>query len=356
VAITSAIAVVAGPPIFISLGFSLAAVAAGSLVLVSSARVAGASLEPDKVRAFKHEKASAKLKLAGIGSKLVGSREFSVQTPWGVKCALGEFRGGSGDLTLEASRAGRFEKLSLRLTDTDLLGLFAREEVVPLEGFVLESLPLSLRARTSPVSALAVSVGDSPAGKRGGGQELYAVEQYHPELGARDVIWSRVARSPVEELVSGTREASIKRFVSIAIALTWKSEEHRAVILDTSAEAVAQIGKTLLEFGTALRLSYLAKGKEASAAASSLPELADLTMELSSIDNCGIKAHESITGSDLFIAEINDYRDGAGSFARRGEPVLLISETTGFSDKRNRLFIFTGREDLSALIASVIET
>ncbi|MDA4120080.1 MAG: hypothetical protein OK436_05790, partial [Thaumarchaeota archaeon] len=208
-AITTVIAMVIGPPLFISLGFFLSIIAVETLILLRYARLSSATIVPARIRTFKNEKASATLRLGSFQSKLVGSRRFVVVTPYGLECAVGEILEGSGALTLEPSRAGRFENLSLKLHDEDILRLFARETLVPLNGFVLESLPSSLRAPALPILVSPISLGDIPAGRRGGGQELHMVEEYHPGLDAKDVIWRRVAQSPTEELVSRARESRI---------------------------------------------------------------------------------------------------------------------------------------------------
>jgi uncharacterized protein (DUF58 family) len=347
---------VVGPPLFVSLGFFLSVVALESLVLLTSAKVSAATIVPKRVRTFKHERASASLKLGSIRSKLAGSRRFLVLTPYGLECAVGELREGSGALTLETSRAGRFEGLSLKMIDGDILGLFARETVLPLEGFVLESLPSSLRAPARPVLVSPISLGDIPAGRRGGGQELHAVEQYYPDLDAKDVIWRRVARSPTEELISRTRESSIRRSVTIGVALVWKSEESRAILLDMAAEAVAQIGKTLLELGTAVRIVMVSQGRISSFDSSTLGELAEAILAISDADNSGFNAQESISTSDIIIAEVKNYVEEGGMSKTRSGPVLLVSETPGIPVSRDRLFVFTGREDLTPLVETVIET
>ena len=346
---------VIGPPLFISLGFFLAIIAAETLILLGYARLSSAVVVPASVRAFKNEKAAATLRLGSFQSKLVGSRRFVVVTPYGLECAVGEFREGSGALTLEPSRAGRFENLSLKLLDQDILGLFARETVVPLNGFVLECLPSSLRAPALPILVSPISLGDIPAGRRGGGQELHMVEEYHPGLDAKDVIWRRVAQSPTEELVSRARESSIRRAVTLGIVLTWKSDESRAVLLDLAAEALGQISKPLLELGIQVRVSFVSEARISSLGSSSLGELAEAILALTDIDN-GVFAEESITASDIVIAEkVSFFEDKQQALSRTG-PVLLISETPAYPDEREKVFVFTGREDLTALVEAVIET
>ncbi len=84
---------VIGPPLFISLGFLLAVVAAESLALLSFARLSSATIIPARVRTFKHERATATLRVGSVRSKLMGSRKFVLVTPYGLECAMGEFQG-----------------------------------------------------------------------------------------------------------------------------------------------------------------------------------------------------------------------------------------------------------------------
>ena len=346
---------VIGPPLFISLGFLLAVVAAESLALLSFARLSSATIIPARVRTFKHERATATLRLGSIRSKLMGSRRFVLVTPYGLECAMGEFREGSRTLTLEPSKAGRFENLSLKLVDEDILGLFARETVVQLDEFVLESLPSSLRAPARQILISPISLGDIPAGRRGGGQEMHAVEEYHPGLDAKDLIWRRVAQSPTEELVSRSRESSIRRSVSLGITLAWKSEESRAVLLDLAAEALAQVSKSLLDLGIAVRISFVSHGRITSIESSSLAELAESILTMTAADNGGI-APEAISTSDVVLAEKeNFFEERKSTWLSRTGPVLLISLTPTSRVGRDMLFVFTGREDLTDLVESVIE-
>ncbi|MDA4127693.1 MAG: DUF58 domain-containing protein [Thaumarchaeota archaeon] len=344
-----------GPPLFISLGFFLSIIAVETLILLEYAKLSSATIAPARIRSFKHEKAAATLRLGSFRSKLVGSRRFVVVTPHGLECAVGEFREGSGALVLEPSRAGRFENLSLKLFDEDILGLFGRETVVQLDGFVLESLPSSLRAPALPILVSPISLGDIPAGRRGGGQELHMVEQYHPGLDAKDVIWRRVAQSPTEELVSRTRESSIRRSVTLGIALAWKSDESRAVLLDLAAEALGQIAKPLLDLGIVVRISFVSQSRISSFDSSSHAEVAEAILGLTDIDNDGFVG-EPISASDIVIAEkVNFFEKRQLALSRTG-PVLLISETTAYPHEEDKTFVFTGKEDLTALVEAVIET
>jgi len=346
---------VIGPPLFISLGFLLAVVAAESLALLSFARLSSATIIPARVRTFKHERATATLRVGSVRSKLMGSRKFVLVTPYGLECAMGEFQEGSRTLTLEPSKAGRFENLSLKLVDEDILGLFARETVVQLDEFVLESLPSSLRAPARQILISPISLGDIPAGRRGGGQEMHAVEEYHPGLDAKDLIWRRVAQSPTEELVSRSRESSIRRSVSLGITLAWKSEESRAVLLDLAAEALAQVSKSLLDLGIAVRISFVSHGRITSIESSSLAELAESILTMTAADNGGI-APEAISTSDVVLAEKeNFFEERKSTWLSRTGPVLLISLTPTSRVGRDMLFVFTGREDLTDLVESVIE-
>ncbi|HEY6282997.1 MAG TPA: hypothetical protein VIW22_03640 [Nitrososphaerales archaeon] len=347
---------VIGPPLFISLGFLLAVVAAESLVLLSFARISSASIVPPRVRTFKHERTTATLLIGSVRSKVVGSRRFVLVTPYGLECAMGEFREGSRTLTLEPSKAGRFENLSLKLVDEDILGLFARETVVQLDEFVLESLPSSLRAPVRQILVSPISLGDIPAGRRGGGQEMLAVEEYHPGLDAKDLIWRRVAQSPTEELVSRSRESSIRRSASLGIALAWKSEESRAMLLDLAAEALGLVSKPLLDLGIAVRISFVSMGRIASMESSSLAELAESILAMTAADNGGT-APEAISSSDVVLAEReNFFAERKSQWLSRAAPVLLISLTPSSISGGDKVFVFTGREDLSDLVESVIET
>jgi uncharacterized protein (DUF58 family) len=353
VAVTTLISSVGGPPIFLSLGFSLAVLAAASLVLARSGGASSVRLEPEKVRCFKHEKVPVTLRQGGIGSRWGGPRELSLLTPYGLSCSPAGSGTTADGVVLEPSMAGLFDNLSLKLRSNDLLGLAVREELVPLRGFVLESLPVSLRTPAPSVTVSPLTIGDNPAGRRGGGQELYAVEQYHTSLDARDVLWKRVASSPLEELVSRTREANLPREVTVGVLLGWSSDIQRAKLLDLASEAVAQVGKTLLGLGATVRVAFLAGGRAVSTTASDVGALATAVLELSRMDNLGLGGLPHLPKFDLLVSELNDFRNGPPR--PRGAPVLLLSESQAWADPRSNLAVFTGREDLSTLTARVLE-
>ena len=180
------------------------------------------------------------------------------------------------------------------------------------------------------------------------------VEEYHPGLDAKDVIWRRVAQSPTEELVSRARESSIRRAITLGVALAWKSDESRAVLLDLAAEALGQICKPLLELGILVRISFVSHARISSLESSSLGELAEAILALSDIDNDQF-AKEPFSASDIIVSErVSFFEDRQQALSRTG-PVLLISETKAYPDLRDKVFVFTGREDLSALVEAVIE-
>jgi uncharacterized protein (DUF58 family) len=347
---------VIGPPLFIAFGLFLAVIATESLVLLASARVSSAAIVPARVRTFKHEKAPATLQLGSVRSRLLGTRKFVVLTPYGLACAMGEFREGSGDLFLVPSLAGRFENLRLKLTDGDILGLFAKESVTSLEGFVLESLPSSLRATAHQIVVSPISLGDIPAGRRGGGQEMHAVEDYHPGLDSKDVIWRRVAWSPTEELTIRARESSIRRAVNIGIAIAWESEVSRAVLFDLASEAVAQVSKALLELGTAVRISYVSQGRILSVESTKLSELADAALAMSETDNGGLRTLKLVSDLDIIVSAMSNSVEKERLSASGDELVLLISESPVIVSRREGTFVFSGNEDLTPIVESVIET
>ena len=165
-----------------------------------------------------------------------------------------------------------------------------------------------------------------------------------------------MARSPNEELVSRTRESSIRRTVTLGIALAWKSEESKAVMFDLAAEATAKISKTLVELGITIRFSFVTQARIASIESSSLGEIADAILAMADSDASGFDVQELISKSDIVIAEKADFKDKQLASSAKDGPVLLISETSASPQGGDMAIAFTGREDLTALVESVIET
>ena len=125
----------------------------------------------------------------------------SVAPPKGVEVTFERVGEGTYRLLFQTKFAGRFTGLTTRVEMPDAFALFSRVEESVNAGFVIDSLPTGLLVPMPVVGLSAVSLGDSPAGSRGQGQEFFSVELYDPSNDVRDIFWRRVASMPDDKLV-----------------------------------------------------------------------------------------------------------------------------------------------------------
>ena len=343
---------IVGPTITLALGFSLGVTAAFALVLLlASPRLSALSVSPSKIRAFKGEAKNASLALRAQDSRWMHLGLLSLHVPYGLAGDVRRLDPSSAELTLTPEYAGRFEGLSMVVNTTDALGLFLRKQEVQL-GLVVESLPRALSAEARPITVLPLLAGDIPAGRSGGGQELYAVEEYQPNLDARDILWKRAARSADASIPVRVREANIKKFVSIGVAVGSDSEEELAKRTDLASEAIAQIGKILLLAGVEPDVSILNGGRLLRVRASTLSDLADATVGAGVVADGG-DLPSLVSGSDLIIVGPKELGLRGGGLDG-SKPTVLVSERPDHAKALRTAFMFTGREDLTTVAVQAL--
>jgi hypothetical protein len=315
--------------------------------------MAEVSVEPSRIRTFKHEDRPALLGFRSGESDWVHMDSITLQAPFGLTGVVKQLGPSSAELTVNPDYSGRFEDFSVKIRTTDVLGLFLREQEVRL-NLVVESLPRALLAGVSRVAVFPLIVGELPAGRGGGGQELYSVEEYQPSLDTRDILWKRVARATDSAIPVRIREANIKKPVSIGVAITWDSDDERAKRMDLVFEAIAQIGAQFILAHTTLEISLLLGGDIFKATASTLPELADATVGVWRKVGSGT-LQTVILNSDLIIAGANEFGGDEAHLLNGTKTSLLVSEMPITSTVRRATSVFTGKEDLSLLAAQVLQ-
>jgi uncharacterized protein (DUF58 family) len=341
--------------IILELGFSLSVMAAiSAFVLSVSSWMTEASVEPSRVRTFKHQQSSAQLTFRTRGSRWAHLNSIALRTPFGLEGSIKQLHSTSAELTLEPAYAGRFDRIVVKVSTTDVLGLYLREEEVPLPGFVVESLPLALLAEARPVPIFPLVVGENPAGRSGTGQELYSIEQYQPSLDTRDILWKRVARATDASIPVRIREANVRKTVSIGVAVECESEVERAKRMDLVFEAIAQVGTKLLLARTVVDVLLLEEGLTFGARASSLAGLADATAGAWRRVGDG-NLQSLIRSSDMIIVGPKELNASVRLLLSSAMPILLVSEQPLTSGAQRATSIFTGVEDLTALAVAVLE-
>jgi len=332
----------------------MAAVSLFALVL--SSWMTEVNAEPPRVRTFKHESGPASLRFRARGSRWVRLQSLTLRPPFGLEGTVRQVDPSSAELTLKPAYSGRFEGFSLKTQTTDVLGLFLRENEVKL-NLVLESLPRALLAEARPLAVFPIIAGETPAGRGGSGQELYSIEQYQPSIDPRDILWRLVAKSTTEEgtVPVRVREANIRRSVSIGVAVGWDSDDERAKRMDLVAEAVAQIGKQLIIARTSLDIQVLLPDGAFRAKVSNMAQLADASVGMWTRQGDD-KLRRLVLESDIVIVGPREFSGHELRPGTAGSKLsVLVSEKPITAGRLGATHVFTGKEDLSAVVVEVLQ-
>lgn len=248
--------------------------------------------------------------------------------------------------------AGRHETLELDVTLSDTLGLFRLNRSIKVEGYVAEVLPLALRGTPSVMVISGAAMGEASGGRRGSGQELYAIEKYGPETERRDIIWKRVARHPEGDLLSRVREANLPD--SIDVCLLRGGDSDREIWMDLASEAVAQLGVDLIGLGMGIRVPTQRGGHAVRLSAYTRDELTELTVAIWQPDLSLEPSLETIANSGILIAEESALQQPEVLRLSLEKPSIIVSEEKGHGKGQEGVIRFSGSEDLSSAILQVI--
>jgi uncharacterized protein (DUF58 family) len=362
-ALTLVASSIAGPTLVLTLGFALCVTACISLVaLLLSSWTTKVTVEPTRLRTLKNEVKTTALTLSSRGSRFFRLESVQLQAPFGVTADVKQFGRGSAELSLRSSYAGRFDGFRAKVSATDPLGLFSRAREFPILQFVVESLPRALVSPTIPLTAVPLATGEIPAGRRGGGQELYSVEEYDSSMDTRDILWKKVARTASSSIPVRIREADFRRTVSIGVAVGWDSAEQRAKQMDLVCESIAQIGRLLIHARVRVEISLLVEGALFKRPASNLVELADAVVgiwkTIGETSNSGSGSLDAlVSASDLLITDPREFSSLARLQPGGTKPTVIVSEVP---DSQRTIrgvtsVVFSGREDLRPLVVAVLQ-
>jgi uncharacterized protein (DUF58 family) len=344
-----------GPAIAAVLGFSLALMAAFSLLIFwSSFRRADVSVTPKRLRVFKYERGAVSIEVAGRGSRWASLTSVALKAQPGLAGEISRLPSGDFELGLTPSLAGRSESLEATVRATDVLGLFTKAREVSL-GLILEALPLSLRERPPQLVVPLLAFGEDPAGMTGSGQEFYAVSEYQPGFDPRDIMWRRAAGRTDETLPVRVKEANLRRAVSIVVQVGSSTDEEQAVRGDLVAEALGKIGTQLFAVGSVLEITCPPPWSVQSVTVSDARELADAT-ELPWVEVRRGPWMRSPPDRIFDLLIIGPYESTMPSLATipRSRHLLVLSDGPAPLHLPRGASLFTGREDLTEVASSVI--
>jgi uncharacterized protein (DUF58 family) len=335
-------------------GLALSFVALFSLLAVAVIPPEALNLEVDKGRARTFKGGKVRTLLRGWSGKRKVSVDFElVSGPRGVEASL-EGEGGSRTLVTESRFAGVFKGFVVRVGAGDPLGLFVRNELHELD-LTLEFLPTFLLGRRGPILVPAAMLGDLPAGRSGSGQEFYSAEVYNTASSSKDIMWKREAKLPSDHLYVRVGEANIPETMTVCFLEKRDAEERgTAIWMDLASEAVARVALPAILAGTAVKLLHVVDGDARVTEARNPAELAEMIVWLWRRDRAREKAREGPRDADFVVVGQAETQDPETMALVLEKPSLILAW-----GKRNPIFgssvaFFTGREDISGLVAMVL--
>jgi len=348
--------------ITLALSFALSVIAAVSLLTLRLSRgdVAVLSVQPQRLRAFKLERAVLTLNVTRARRRRwwmgwLSLRVDTVRMPGGVDASFRAVSQTAVEVTAIPRYAGRYRGLGAKYELNDPLGIFGEFGEAEFEDFTIDVLPLALLAPARGVVIPAVTMGEKPAGRRGAAQELYAIDEYHPFAETKEILWKRAAaRTPDERLLIRVREANIPRSLKIGLLEAVERGSGRPVWMDSTTEAVAAIGMILLRGGTEVEVLRSSPGGVARLSASNPDELANLVVEMwTPIDASHLP--DVATEADFLVTGLEELDRTAVSEAARGKPSLLVLGGPGSPPRMTgRTTVYTGAESVVRVVSEVL--
>ena len=347
--------------ITLALSFALSVIAAVSLLILRLSRgdVAVLSVQPQRLRAFKLERAVLTLNVTRARRRRwmgwLSLRVDKVRMPGGVDADFRAVSQTAVEVTAIPRYAGRYRGLGAKYELNDPLGIFGEFGEAEFEDFTIDVLPLSLLAPAQRVVIPAVTMGEKPAGRRGAAQELYAIDEYHPFAETKEILWKRAAaRTPDERLLIRVREANVPRSLKIGLLEAIERGSGRPVWMDSTTEAVAAIGMILLRGGTEVEVLRSSPGGVAHLSASNPDDLANLVVEMwTPVDPSHLP--DVATEADFLVTGLEELDRTAVSEAARGKPSLLILGGPGSPPRTTgRTTVYTGAESVVRVVSEVL--
>ncbi len=245
-----------GELLFAALGLALACASAISLALLRGTlpRSVEISAEETRVRLFKGEKGEFTLRTPGLRNNWARVEVDSVTFAGQVSTSIAAKGPEEVSVAFTPETSGRYTHAEVKVEVRDAVGLFSVPRSVPLGGIIVDSLPLSLITRQTPVFVPPLVVGDSPAGTPGKGQEFYGIEEYTEHSESRDILWKRAARAPDRPLLARVREANSPEWVRLELTLGEMPARGGAMLVDLECEALGELGRSLLLAGVEVKI------------------------------------------------------------------------------------------------------
>lgn len=336
------------------MGMSLSVVVLVALVTVAAVPKHALALTPDRTkgRAFKGGSISVGLKSGERVGRTSAALEL-VQVPKGMEASLA---GEAPEFTLTAGSrfAGVFRGLEVKVGVGDPLGLFVRSEDHRLD-VSFEFLPSFLLAGHEPLMVTAAMLGDLPAGRSGFGQEFYSAEVYSTSSSSKDIMWKREAKFPSDKLYVRVGEANNPGELTVYfIEKEDMNERGTPIWMDLVSEAVARIGLQVVLGGTTFRLIHSLDGDARSIEAKDPATLANMVMWLWNQEVAKERARETPDDASIILVGQAETRNPRTMGLVLEKPTVILAWGKRNPVAGTNAAFFTGKEDISGLVAEVL--
>jgi hypothetical protein len=248
---------------------------------------------------------------------------ISVRPPMGIDARVVALRGSRLELSVSPRYAGLFTGIETVYAIRDETGLFSAEKSARLESFRVESIPLNLVMEAETPIIAPIALDENPAGIRGHGQELYAIEE-SPETEARSVYWRGVARSSDGRMMVMVREAGLPDSVTIGMLEPSLLDVEKLQWMDLVSEALAKLGRILIRLGIRVEIVTASKRGLRVMRAGSVPELAQRIMKVWEEPQIAGREAEMVKRSDVVLIESSLLSSFEVAPLLRGKATLVI--------------------------------
>jgi hypothetical protein len=353
------------------LGISLVAMGVISIAIFEFATEGGvtASIEGGRVKAFKGEEYEVVLKVKSRANDWLASLPPTLKLETAQLLDSEPLTEGRTRLRFLGTYAGRSQKVEVEIPLADPLKLIKRPEHAVCEGFVLDTLPLSVIDPDVPHRLTIFGFGDKPTGYPGPGHELYGLGEY-TSGDTKDIVWKRVAKSPDERLTARVREASVREVVKVGVVKFADRGEGTAAWTDVLCEALGYIGKEVLEVGALFAVLCTTpragdrgapEGWEERSPGITQLTARDVVELAEAVMSCSVapgsrQVEDVVRDADFVITGLRELEDGGLAMLVAGRPTLLIpEEAPPPATLAAASVLYSGRESLFPLIRKVLE-
>ncbi len=333
---------------------ALAAVQTVSLAYVSISlnRVVIRHEEVGRLRVFKKDQRTVEFAVStGLGSPKV--KVIGITPPPGVEASLGGIEAGRLRIVVKPLYAGRFKGMSIEVAVADRLELFSAVRTFEIAGMVIESLPRSLVIPVKVPHLSPLILAERPSGKRGEGQEVYSIEQ-SAEIDMKKIYWRGVARSPDEVIYAKVRESGVSSTVRVGIVSMGAPGEVRLGRTDLASEALAKIGKTLIELGVRLEVLIPRKTGVSVLRASSLSSLSECIVGFWGVKFDPEFEPSVIERADMLIADGTNLAFPDERARLRGKPTVGLMLYSGYPRTTGEILYYSGKEEVDRFVGEVL--